>query len=93
LKWPTLADVRPGRIIKTSDSTHYRQPEHRLATTANNKYAVLLSQKEHALLEFLIHNVAYAASFLSWKIAANGRAGKVFVYEEKGVSASTMAFS
>ncbi len=60
---------------------------------ANDKDAILLSPKEHPLLDFLIHNVVYTASFLSWRIAANGHADNVFVYEEKEVSALSIAFS
>jgi hypothetical protein len=60
---------------------------------ADNKDAFPLSPKGHPLLDFSIHNVDYAVSFLSRRIAANGRADKVFVYEGKGESASTMALS
>jgi hypothetical protein len=51
-----------------------------------------LFQKEHLLLGFLTQNEIHAADFLAWRIAANGCADNIFVYEEKEVSASTIAF-
>jgi hypothetical protein len=76
----------------TSESIHYREPKRRFATTANQGCSSTVPKGTH-LVGFSDPQYCLTASFLSWKIAANGCADKVFVYEEKGVSASTIAFS
>jgi hypothetical protein len=88
-----LTGLWSSKFIKTSELIHYREPNHRPATTAKSEGENPLFQKEHPLLDSLTQNEIYTAGFLSRRIAANRRAGKAFVYGEKGESASTIAFS